>query len=122
MPLIFWYNTIFIITVKNTKQVKNNRLNKLNADEVKIKRETSRIWMGVGLAIFGCVLIMTGLILPPAGLIHPSVLTAVGEVFGLSGASMGIFAYNKRDNAKIDYLYNAEKQRNTDETQTGEDI
>ncbi len=95
---------------------------KLDTDEVKIKRETSRIWMGVGLAIFGCVLIMTGLVLPPAGIIHGSVLTAVGEVFGLSGASMGIFAYNKRDNAKIDYLYNAEKQRNTDETQTGEDI
>ena len=81
-------------------------------DEVKIKRETSRIWVGVGLAVFGCILIMAGLIFPPAGVIHGSVLTAVGEIFGLSGASLGIFAYSKRDNAKIDSIYRYVRTQN----------
>lgn len=94
----------------------------INTDEIKIKREGVRIWMGIGLAIFGCILILAGLCIPPAGIIDGSVLTAVGEVFGLSGASMGIFAYNRRDNAKIDYIYNSEKQRNEHETETGEEV
>ena len=72
---------------------------------IKIKRESVRIWLGVGLAVFGCLLIIAGVCIPPTGVIDGSVLTAVGEVFGLSGASMGIFAYNRRDNAKLDYMY-----------------
>lgn len=76
-----------------------------NDTNIKIKRESVRIWLGVGLAVFGCLLIIAGVCIPPAGVIDGSVLTAVGEVFGLSGASMGIFAYNRRDNAKLDYMY-----------------
>lgn len=76
-----------------------------NDTDIKIKRESVRIWLGVGLAVFGCLLIIAGVCIPPAGVIDGSVLTAVGEVFGLSGASMGIFAYNRRDNAKLDYMY-----------------
>ena len=72
---------------------------------IKVKRESVRIWLGVGLAVFGCLLIIAGVCIPPMGVIDGSVLTAVGEVFGLSGASMGIFAYNRRDNAKLDYMY-----------------
>lgn len=78
---------------------------KQDIDTIKIKRESVRIWLGVGLAVFGCLLIIAGVCIPPTGVIDGSVLTAVGEVFGLSGASMGIFAYNRRDNAKLDYMY-----------------
>ena len=97
-------------------------MDKKDIDDVKIKRETTRIWMGVGLAVFGCVLIMFGVFIPPMGVIDGSLLTATGEIFGLSGASMGIFAYNKRDNAKIDSIYKwTERQRENEDT-TEEDV
>lgn len=89
---------------------------KKDIDTIRVKRESVRIWLGVGLAVFGCLLIIAGVCIPPVGIIDGSVLTAVGEVFGLSGASMGIFAYNRRDNAKIDYMYRhfEEYARNND--------
>lgn len=96
-----------------------------NADEIKIKKESVRIWLGVGLAVFGCILIMAGLIIPPAGIIDGSVLTAVGEVFGLSGGCIGVFAMGRRDNAKIDYLYHLQRRKEEeeeDEDNTGEDL
>ena len=93
-----------------------------NEDEIKIKKESARIWLGVGLAIFGCVLIMVGLIIPPAGIIDGSVLTAVGEIFGLSGGCIGVFAMGRRDNAKIDYMYRyLEDKRNKEENHSDYD-
>ena len=93
-----------------------------NEDEIKIKKESARIWLGVGLAIFGCVLIMVGLIIPPAGIIDGSVLTAVGEIFGLSGGCIGVFAMGRRDNAKIDYMYRyIEDKRNKEENHSDDD-
>ncbi len=93
-----------------------------NEDEIKIKKESARIWLGVGLAIFGCVLIMVGLIIPPAGIIDGSVLTAVGEIFGLSGGCIGVFAMGRRDNAKIDYMYRyLEDKRNKEENYSDDD-
>ena len=100
----------------------------IKKDEIRVKRESVRIWLGVFLAVFGCVLIIAGLIIPPAGIIDGSVLTAVGEVFGLSGGCIGVFAMSRRDNAKIDYLYDAEIERNKlyngeeDETETDKEL
>lgn len=51
---------------------------------------TIQLWLGVFLAIIGVALIWTGLFLPPIAEIHPSVLTAVGEVFTFAGALIGI--------------------------------
>ena len=82
-----------------------------NPDEIRVKRESAKIWLGIGLAVFGCLLIIAGLVIPPAGIIDGSVLTAVGEVFGLSGGCIGVFAMGRRDNAKLDYLYNAERRK-----------
>lgn len=92
-----------------------------NEDTIRIKRESVRIWLGVGLAIFGCVLILVGLIIPPAGIIHPSVLTALGELLGLSGGCLGVFAMNRRDNAKIDYLYHLQRKKEEEEYETETD-
>ena len=73
-------------------------------------------------SIFGCVLIMVGLIIPPAGIIDGSVLTAVGEIFGLSGGCIGVFAMGRRDNAKIDYMYRyLEDKRNKEENYSDDD-
>ena len=93
-----------------------------NPDEIRVKRESAKIWLGIGLAVFGCLLIIAGLVIPPAGIIDGSVLTAVGEVFGLSGGCIGVFAMGRRDNAKLDYLYNAERRKEENETDTGEDL
>lgn len=46
--------------------------------------------LGVFLAISGVALLWTGLFIEPLGEIHPSVLTALGEVFTFSGALIGI--------------------------------
>lgn len=92
-----------------------------NVERIKIKRESVRIWLGVGLAVFGCILILIGVIIPPSGIVDGSILTATGEIFGLSGASMGIFAYNKRDNAKIDYMYRYVEERERNKEYNGED-
>lgn len=51
---------------------------------------TIQLWLGVSLAAMGCVLLWVGLFLPPIGIIHASVLTALGEVFTFSGALIGI--------------------------------
>ena len=51
---------------------------------------TIQLWLGVFLAIVGCILLWVGLFLPPIGVIHASVLTALGEVFTFSGALIGI--------------------------------
>lgn len=91
-------------------------------DDVKVKRETTKIYMGIFLAVFGCLMILSSIVIPPVGVIDGSVLTAVGEVFSLSGACLAIFSFNRRDNAKIDYIYNSEKQRNEHETETGEEV
>jgi len=51
---------------------------------------TIQLWLGVALAIVGVILLWVGLFLPPMGVIHASVLTALGEVFTFSGSLIGI--------------------------------
>ena len=46
--------------------------------------------MGCFLAISGLVLLFLSFFVPPTGIIHSSVLAAVGEVFTFSGALIGI--------------------------------
>ena len=41
-------------------------------------------------ALFGMVMITVALVLPPLGVIGPSVLTAFGEVLTFSGALLGM--------------------------------
>lgn len=50
-------------------------------------------WMiicAVILVMLGAALIIMGMFLPPIGEIHPSVLTALGEVFTFSGSLWGL--------------------------------
>ncbi|MBQ1297544.1 MAG: hypothetical protein IIY21_26110 [Clostridiales bacterium] len=49
-----------------------------------------RMWVAIGLTIFGIALLGLSLFIPPQGEIHPSVLAASGEVFTFSGALFGI--------------------------------
>lgn len=66
--------------------MKNKRFKPLSIKE----KMTIQLWLGVVLAIMGCVLLWVGLFLPPVGVVHASVLTALGEVFTFSGALIGV--------------------------------
>ena len=86
--------------------MKNKRFKPISRKE----KMTIQLWLGVGLAVIGVGLLWTGLFLPPIGIIHASVLTALGEVFTFSGALIGIdysykfktIKYLKEHNEDID--------------------
>jgi len=64
-----------------------------------MKKQTKyniQLWLGFMLALFGIILIITSFIVPPLGVIHSSVLAAVGEVFTFSGALIGIDYHYKQ--------------------------
>ena len=54
--------------------------------------------VSVGLCVFGGLLLIAGFIAPPLGEIHPSVLTAFGEVLTFSGAILGMdYKYRSKE-------------------------
>ena len=65
-----------------------------NSASIEQKREerklTLQLILAVSMAIFGCVMIVAAFIVPPTGEIHPSVLTAFGEILTFAGAVLGI--------------------------------
>ncbi len=46
--------------------------------------------LSVTLCIFGCTMLIAGFIAPPLAEIHPSILTAFGEILTFSGALVGL--------------------------------
>lgn len=79
------------------------------------KTEMIKLWLAVGLCIFGCLMLVAGFIVAPLGIISQSVLIAVGEVFTFSGAILGInYAYQ----SKVKYLeMELEKKQDKEEKQ-----
>lgn len=66
----------------STKQTRQNR------------KLTIQLILAVSMAIFGCVMIVAAFLVPPTGEIHPSVLTAFGEILTFAGAiSNGVVSY-----------------------------
>ena len=55
--------------------------------------------LAVGLCVFGSMLLIAGFCCPPLGEIHPTILTAFGEVLTFSGALLG-----------MDYKYRSKKE------------
>lgn len=89
--------------------MKNKRLHILSMKE----KMTIQLWLGVFLAVMGCVLLWVGLFLPPMGIIHASVLTALGEVFTFSGALIGIdYSYKYKT---IKYMAGMDKKTKDEE-------
>lgn len=89
--------------------MKNSRLHALTTKE----KITIQLWLGVFLAIVGLGLLWTGLFLPPMGIIHASVLTALGEVFTFSGALIGIdYSYKFKT---IKYIAEIDKEEKENE-------
>lgn len=61
-----------------------------NDTKLKKKKLTYQLIMAVVLASVGLVLLILGMILPPTGEIHPSVLGAYGEISVFAGALFGV--------------------------------
>lgn len=73
---------------------------------------TIQLWLGVFLAVTGVALLWAGLFIHPVGIIHPSVLTGIGEVFTFSGALIGIdYTYKFKT---IKYLSGAKDDEDED--------
>lgn len=49
-----------------------------------------QLWMAVMMVIFGMVMITAAFIVPPMGVIDPTVLTAFGEMLTFAGSVIGI--------------------------------
>lgn len=54
------------------------------------KTEKVKLWLSVGLSIFGGLMLIAGFCVPPLGIIDSSVLIAFGEVMTFAGAVLGI--------------------------------
>lgn len=54
------------------------------------KKLRVELWLAVGLAVFGCAMLATGLLLEPIGEINSSVLVAFGEISTLIAAILGV--------------------------------
>lgn len=67
------------------------------------------------LAVIGLVLIFLGFFVDPTGEIHPSVLTAFGEILTFSGAILGIDYRYKFKTDELDRMNNHNK--NEEETE-----
>lgn len=79
------------------------------------KTEMIKLWLAVGLCVFGCCMLIAGFIVAPLGVISQSVLIAVGEVFTFSGCILGVnYAYQ----SKVKYLeMEIEKKQDKEEKQ-----
>ncbi len=68
---------------------------------IKKHKPTIQLFAALFLIAFGCVLLITGFVVPPPGEIHNSVLVAFGEILTFSGALFGIdyhYKYKHHDN------------------------
>ncbi|MFA4046370.1 hypothetical protein HPS54_08420 [Prevotella sp. PCHR] len=57
-----------------------------------------RIFVAALLVIFGIALIIAAFVVPPMGLIDPTVLTAYGETLTFAGALFGIDSHYRNRN------------------------
>lgn len=56
----------------------------------KEKKETTQLYMCIGLLISGVCLLFAGLCIPPVGVIDNSILVAFGEIVTFAGSVIGI--------------------------------
>lgn len=63
------------------------------------RKNTIQLLTSVTAVVFGAILVAAGFIVEPTGEIHPSVLTAFGEILTFAGAVIGVdYHYkDKRD-------------------------
>lgn len=81
-------------------------------DEV-TPRDKVQFGIAIGLMLFGCVVLLIGLLTPPEGQIHQSVLIAFGEIATLAAGVLGIDAIytNKLQKIVADLKKETEKEQ-----------
>lgn len=81
-------------------------------DEV-TPRDKVQFGIAIGLMVFGCVVLLVGLLTPPEGQIHQSVLVAFGEIATLAAGVLGIDAIytNKLQKIVADLKKETEKEK-----------
>lgn len=75
-------------------------------------------WMiicAVVLVFIGVGMILMGMFLPPIGEIHPSVLTALGEVFTFSGSLWGLNTHYRIKTDQMDAEIDIKNNQQRDE-------
>lgn len=58
-----------------------------------MKRQTKtniQLILGATLTVFGMLMLIASFIVPPMGVIHSSILAAIGEVFTFAGCLLGV--------------------------------
>lgn len=81
-----------------------------NLDSV-TPRDKVQFGMAIGLMLFGCALLLIGVLTPPEGQIHNSVLLAFGEIATLIAGILGIDAiYTNKLQKIVAELKNETKQ------------
>lgn len=75
---------------------------------MKFRQIFDKYTFSVVMAFIGVVFFAVSLFLPPCGQIDPSVLTAVGELFGFTAAVSGIHQYGQ--NARMKYTGNTNEE------------
>ena len=73
-----------------------------NVEKIKHVKLKWMIICAVILVFIGVIMILLSMFLPPIGEIHPSVLTALGEVFTFSGSLWGLNTHYRIKTIKID--------------------
>ena len=86
------------------------------------QRLTVQFWLGVGIVLIGLVLLFLGFYAVPVGSIHPSVLTAFGEIATFSGALIGVdYRYRfKEFQTEEEYKHRRWERGEKDEETPGE--
>lgn len=75
-----------------------------------MNRDTIQFIFAVVMALGGLVLVFLGMYIEPSGEIHPSVLTALGEILTFAGAVLGI-------DYRYKYKMHREKSRKMEENE-----
>lgn len=79
-------------------------------------RDKVQFGIAIGLMVFGCVVLLIGLLTPPEGQIHQSVLIAFGEIATLAAGVLGIDAIYTN---KLQKIVAELKKDNTKEQENG---
>ena len=74
--------------------------------ERKDKIDLIKIYLAVGLACFGCLLLMLGMLFPPLGIIDTSIIITSGEVFTFSGTLIGIHSSYAAKHKELEHKIN----------------
>ena len=76
-------------------------------------RDKVQFWIAGGLMVFGCLMLMIGLFIEPAGQLHSSLLIAFGEVGTLAASVLGIDAvYTNKLQQIVTSIKDADKALN----------